>query len=610
MKNYGRIVTKITETPWLITPEGLTTVLAIIDRRLDGEKFSTAELEKITTKARDDNPYHTWGAEVNGRIGILPISGPIFGKANLLTMLSGATSLSEFRQDFKSMLNSDDVDAIVLDIDSPGGTSEYLQEVGDEIFAAREIKPVYSIANTMAGSAAYWLASQADKLYMAPSGLVGSVGAYRVHIDQSGKDANDGNRFTFTSAGKYKVEDSPHSPLSEEARDYRQQQVDECYNDFLSAVARGRGITTQEVSENFGQGRVVTSKHASQKGMVDGVVELESLVKQLQTAPQELSVSINGGEAIAARAQAGDGVLRLEVADWEHSEPGTGTPPIRRTDEDDKSGDRKGSGSRRDTPPIQQGNLPDGGQSPPEANSSSNNGINETSSEHGEEDSVVLNENALKALGLSSDASDEAVSSAIVSMHGRLTEREQQELKNKTFAELFPEQAAELEARREADNTAAASKFANNHKFITKLVGDDVVPTTVGLSALALETVEDTHKLIASGSTKEALESFDKCMNILNSEGGRVEYGEKGSSRPVTGSEPSSDDDNEPVEDDDNVDVKGASKLISAKALQLQTAAGGSSKMSWGDAVASACKELPLAAKIYNESLSNNGNRG
>jgi hypothetical protein len=92
--------------------------------------------------------------------------------------------------------------AILLDVDSPGGESGGVFDLADRVRAAPQTKPVWAVANDMAFSAAYALASAASKVFVARTGGVGSIGVIAMHADQSVKDAKDGVRYTPVFAGR------------------------------------------------------------------------------------------------------------------------------------------------------------------------------------------------------------------------------------------------------------------------------------------------------------------------------------------------------------------------------------------------------------------------
>lgn len=271
-KNYSNIMDMITSSVWLITPDSLQNILSIMDRKMQGEELSE---EQLLDFGRQQAAIEE---EQGPGVGVLNISGPIFPKANMMTQMSGATSIQQLQSDLRSMLANDQVTSIMLNIDSPGGVSDLIMELGDEIFAARGIKPIAAVANTTAASAAYWLGSQAEKFYVTPSGMVGSVGVYTVHQDQSGKQEKEGINTTLISAGKYKVEGNPFGPLSDDAKSHMQDRVNETYGEFVSAVARGRGTTEDVVKEAYGDGRTYRAKTAHAMGMVDGIATYDEVV--------------------------------------------------------------------------------------------------------------------------------------------------------------------------------------------------------------------------------------------------------------------------------------------------------------------------------------------
>lgn len=525
MKDYGRIITKIGSTPWLMTSDGLGMMLSIVDRHLTGDKISDDELMAIKLEATERRGGSGSRARQGG-IGILPIHGPIFGKANMMTEMSGASSLEQLRSEFNAMMESSQIDSIVLDIDSPGGTSDLVSEFGSDIRAARDEKPIYAIANTHAGSAAYWLGAQANKLYVTPSGMVGSIGAFAVHTDQSGADIQKGLKYTFTSAGPYKTEGNPHEPLTAEAAAYRQEVIDELYTNFVDAVAEGRQTTTEDVRINFGGGRMITPDKALKSGMVDGVLTFDNLIGTIQNQPQKVSVAVGGGHSVSASMI--DGMLdmneivqKMESKEWEHSEPGTGSPPAPRKDQDGSDDKAIKNGWRRDIPPEDDRSI---SPSPPPVNTNlnANEGGETTMPE------LTLEEQLATILGISDPE-------AIVKMVTDMSE-ESKALKTAVHANTeegrlaseFPAFWNQHQDRISKERVRDASEFAKNVTMFTKQEGDKQIETGFGLSALAIDEVEGFHLKFAEG--KASLADFESMINSI-AHGGTLDYRESGTER-------------------------------------------------------------------------------
>lgn len=210
---------------------------------------------------------------------VLSIDGPIdYRCASWMCDWFGMVDLAKLQGVFDSLVNDAEIGTIVLDIDSPGGSSVGVSEFAQKIFAAREKKRIVSIANPLSASAAFWLSSSATESYVMPSGMVGSVGVYMMHVDYSEMLKQDGIAVNFISAGEKKTDGNAFQPLSDTARETYQGIVDEIYDSFVSDVARNRNVSGDVVKEQFGKGSIVTAKGALQAGMVDGILTLDDLV--------------------------------------------------------------------------------------------------------------------------------------------------------------------------------------------------------------------------------------------------------------------------------------------------------------------------------------------
>ena len=258
---------------WAITPVALREFEAAA--RADGERV----LENILLRR---NAMEKQAARVRaavreqsaGRLEVIPVYGILPYRPDWFAF----TSLMEIRVNFDAALAARSTQAIIFDISSPGGTFAGVQELSDMIFEARGTKPIFSIANPLAASAALWLGSAADQFVITPSGEAGSIGVYVTHTDQSGLNKKLGIETTYISAGKYKVEQSPDGPLSSEAREHLQQSVNDANRTFLRQVSRNRGVKPSTVMADFGQGRVLNASHAVSARMVDEVMTLQELV--------------------------------------------------------------------------------------------------------------------------------------------------------------------------------------------------------------------------------------------------------------------------------------------------------------------------------------------
>jgi signal peptide peptidase SppA len=255
--------------PWAIRAEALTRLAKAMRR----------------AEAADDQPEPqaaTRTLSTTGGVAVIPLKGLLTPKVSLLSLLfGGGSGLLGFRENFREALASDEVGSILIDVDSPGGSTDLIPEIAAEIRAARGQKPITAIANTQAASAAYWLAAQADELVVTPSGMAGSIGVFLVHEDWSGFNEAMGVRPTYISAGKFKTEGNMDEPLSDEAKVHFQSIVDEFYDLFVASVAAGRGVSENSVRNGFGEGRMATARQAVALGMADRVESFNETVVRL-----------------------------------------------------------------------------------------------------------------------------------------------------------------------------------------------------------------------------------------------------------------------------------------------------------------------------------------
>jgi capsid assembly protease len=276
---YEHIVAEVFGKPWAIVPEKLSVIAGIVALRAAGGRLAESEIRArlhaaaISAGPRSQQSY--------GAVAVIPIRGMISNRANLMSQYSGGTSLEKLTSQFRAALADSGVKAIVFDVDSPGGTVEGVPELAEEIYKSRGQKKSIAVANVMAASAAYWLASAAGELVVAPSGAVGSIGVFSAHEDMSKALEQEGVKVTLVSAGKYKTDGSDIEPLSDTARADMQAKVDAFYGMFVKSVARGRRASQDDVRGGFGQGRMVLAAAAVKEGMADRVATMDDTLARL-----------------------------------------------------------------------------------------------------------------------------------------------------------------------------------------------------------------------------------------------------------------------------------------------------------------------------------------
>jgi signal peptide peptidase SppA len=273
--NKSYVLQAFVETPWAILPNKLAVLEEIVARHVSGEKLDADEIQSRIHGARRPQDRRV------GSVAVLPLFGTIFPRANMMTDVSGATSAERFGAQFSELVNDPNIDAIVLDVDSPGGQVDGIEELSTQIFDARGQKPIVAVANHTMASAAYWIGTAADEIVVTPSGEVGSIGVFAVHRDISRALEQGGIKISLISQGKHKVEGNPYEPLAEEARAAIHERVSEYYDAFVNSIARNRGIEQENVRNGFGEGRVVGARQAVELGMADRVGTLEETIDHL-----------------------------------------------------------------------------------------------------------------------------------------------------------------------------------------------------------------------------------------------------------------------------------------------------------------------------------------
>lgn len=229
----------------------------------------------------------------SARIAVIPIVGVVAQRAH-----SMGASTDQIGAMVDAAVADSRVDAILFDVDSPGGTIYGVPETAAKIREAAAVKPSLAIANSLSASAGYWLAAAAGEVWTTPTGDVGSIGVYTIHQDIRGMLEAEGVKVTAIAAGKYKLEGAPWAELTPEAEAHLQAGVDEAYGWFVRDVAAFRGDSRANVRSGYGEGRVLGAAQALEAKLVDRIGTFEEAVARLS---QQVQASRRGKRADTLR---------------------------------------------------------------------------------------------------------------------------------------------------------------------------------------------------------------------------------------------------------------------------------------------------------------------
>ena len=199
------------------------------------------------------------------------------------------TSYEGIAAQLQVALTDPTVRGIALDIDSFGGEVAGAFDLADRIRAARTQKPVHAFVADHALSAAYALASQADRIILPRTGAVGSIGVVAMHSDMSGALDQKGIAVTLIHAGARKVDANPYQPLPEAVRDRIAGELEDLRQLFAETVAEGRGRRLDTLRALGTEAAVFRGEAAVFAGLADEVADPVTAFRAFAAAPRGTS---------------------------------------------------------------------------------------------------------------------------------------------------------------------------------------------------------------------------------------------------------------------------------------------------------------------------------
>jgi len=266
------ILAEIQERPWAITQAAMETILGIVER---------APVDVEAVAARIGKPLENTGGrvEMHGSVAVLGVEGPLFRYASIFTEISGASSIENLSRDFRAAVDNPNVAQIVLNVNSPGGQVDGINEFADQIRAGAAKKPVIAYVDGLAASGGYWLAAAASRIVANESAFLGSIGVVVSVTDNRDAQERQGIR-------RHEIVSS-QSPLkrtdirTDEGRAQLSAIADSLADLFIGRVAQFRGTTADRVISDFGRGAILPARQSIAAGMADSLGSFEPLIAGL-----------------------------------------------------------------------------------------------------------------------------------------------------------------------------------------------------------------------------------------------------------------------------------------------------------------------------------------
>jgi len=258
-----RVMTALVCEPWLLTPSMHKTLCDIVTAHVTNPLKQHA-----LAQAMPQNPSPRQFAMAGDSVAVIPVDGVIGRKFSSSLYSSGVTSVDVLARLVDLAANDEDVNAILMVYDSPGGTVQGVAECANAITRARASKPVLAYADGQMCSAAYWLASQSSAIYSWDESSIGSIGVYSAFLDRSREMEMAGIKPIIFKSGEHKAMGFTGTSLTDKEREMIQARVDEIGVKFRSTVNTGRART---IADDVMQGQSFTATESLASGLIDTI---------------------------------------------------------------------------------------------------------------------------------------------------------------------------------------------------------------------------------------------------------------------------------------------------------------------------------------------------
>lgn len=286
---------------------------------------------------------HGNGYAVVGGVAVIPVSGVLIHRGAWIGESSGQMTYEGLRAQVDAAAADPQVKGIALEVDSFGGEVAGCFDLADRIRAVGRTKPVRAFVAEHAYSAAYAIASQADRIVLPRSGGVGSIGVMCMHVDYSEALRKGGVTVTLIHAGAHKVDGNPYEPLGEDVHADLRAEMEALRSLFAKTVAAGRGARLTAAAARATEARCLNAAEAVKAGLADAIEEPRAAFAAfVEEVNQGAGAARNtGGPAMGKRATAAAENDETEREDDEAKTDGTAADEKDPPKDDEKEKDEE-----------------------------------------------------------------------------------------------------------------------------------------------------------------------------------------------------------------------------------------------------------------------------
>jgi len=276
MSDHRAMIAYIQNDCWALESGVMDRAVEIFNRQLADEKLVPSEIQAITA-----NKGSTREFTVTKGTAVIPITGVIAKGAGMVNNVSQprGTAVETIRAQLRDAMSDEDVERIMLHVDSPGGSVAGITDMANEIRSAAGKKPLTAFIEDTGASAAFWLASQASQVFANASAAVGSIGVYAVVVDSSEAAAKAGLKFHVIRSGPLKGAGEVGDAITEDQIASFQERIDDVFDLFVDDVATGRGLDREKVLA-VADGSVFTGRKAKRAKLVDAITDFSGALKR------------------------------------------------------------------------------------------------------------------------------------------------------------------------------------------------------------------------------------------------------------------------------------------------------------------------------------------